>query len=149
MEECEEQAAALGTAPADDKEIPPELKMRWRDEINGTAVMEHEKPELENKTESDSETGQLAEGFVQTVPAGSSSTPSVPTTAAPASRGDASGPAISNRQPAGASPRRQPAAGTQHRPVRADNGVPQWLDQLIAILLIVLVAVVLHRVVSN
>lgn len=132
MKECEEQVAALGTAPADDKEIPSELKMGWKDEMNGTAVMEHEKPETGEKAEFDAEAARLAEGFVQTAPAGNSALSTAPATA-PAPRGDAS----------------RPAAAPQRQRAQANNGVPQWLDQLIVFLFVILVAVVLHRVMST
>ena len=134
MQECQEQAVAMGTASADEKEVPSELKMGWKDEMNGTAVMEHEKPEEPEKAaESDGESARLAEGFVQTAPIDSS--------AAPAPRPGASRPV--------AAPQRQPATAAQRQQFRANNGVPQWLDQLIVLLFVVLVAVILHRLVST
>lgn len=149
IKECEEQAAALGTASADDKEIPSELKMGWKDEMNGTAVMEHEKPEPGEKAESDAETARLAEGFVQTAPVDGSSAPSTAPPTAPGPRADAPPPAVAPpRQPPAASQRR-PLATAQRQQARANNGVPQWLDQLIVFLSIILVAVVLHRLVST
>lgn len=137
IKECEEKAAVMGTASVIESEIPSNLKMGWKDEMNGTTVVEHEKPEP-NTVESDGESGELAEGFIQTDPIHISSAPSGPV-AAPAPRGDAD----------------RPVAATQHQPVivpqqvQTSNGVPPWLDQLIVALFILLVAVVLHRLFSN
>lgn len=137
MKECEEEAAALGTASADDKEVPSELKMGWKDEMDGTAVMDHKKLEPGDKVESDGETARLAEGFVQTGPAASSSAPSAPAAAVPEPRGDMP------------RPERQPATASQRQRASANNGVPWWLDQLIVVLFVILVAVVLHRIFST
>lgn len=140
MQECQEQAAAMGTASEDEKEVPSELKMGWKDEMNGTAVMEHEKPEHGERVESDGESARLAEGFVRTAPVDSSAAAPVPAAAA-APRPGASRPAVA--------PQRQPAATAQRRPAPVNNGVPQWLDHLIVFLFVLLAAVVLHRLVST
>lgn len=146
IRECAEQAAANGVVSEDAAaEIPSELKMGWKDEMNGTAVMEHEKPEPEDKAraqpertvpesraDSDGEEARLAEGFVQTAPISEPSAPPTSTAAGPPPRADAAPPA--------AAPRRQA--------VQPNNGVPAWLDQLIVFILVLLVAVLLHRVMS-
>lgn len=145
IQECAEQAAANGIASEDDGagvEVPSELKMGWKDEMNGTAVMEHEKPETkpesgkrtepESRTDSDGEEARLAEGFVQTAPVGGPSVPLTSTAAGPPSRTDAV----------------RPAAAPQRQAVQVNNGVPAWVDQLIVFLLVLLVAVLLHRFMS-
>ena len=147
IQECTEQAAVNGIVSEDEGpgvDVPSELKMGWKDEMNGSAVVEHEKPEREAKagpegrtesecrTDSDGEEARLAEGFVQTAPVRGPSVPSTSTVAGPAARADAA----------------RPAATRRRQGARANNGVPAWLDQLIVFLLVLLVAVLLHRVIS-
>lgn len=147
IRECAEQAAANGVVSEDaGAEIPSELKMGWKDEMNGTAVMEHEKPEPEpeakaepetrtgpeSRAESDGEEARLAEGFVQTAPISGPSAPSTSTAAGPPPRADAA----------------PPVAAPQRQAVQANNGVPAWVDQLIVFILVLLVAVLLHRIMS-
>src|SRR5690606_10626381 len=111
---CAEQAAANGIVSEDEGtgvEVPAELKMGWKDEMNGTAVVEHEKPEPETKagpersaesesrTDSDGEEARLAEGFVQTAPVRGPSVPSTSMAAGPPPRADAARPPPAPRRP--------------------------------------------------
>lgn len=147
IQECAEQAAANGIVSEDEGtgvEVPAELKMGWKDEMNGTAVVENEKPEPETKggherrdesesrTDSDGEEARLAEGFIQTAPVRGPPVPSTSMAVGPPPRADAA----------------RPAAAPQRQGALANNGVPVWLDQLIVFLLVLLVAVLLHRVMS-
>ncbi|SPN98874.1 related to non-canonical ubiquitin conjugating enzyme 1 [Cephalotrichum gorgonifer] len=136
IQECEELAAAHGATSSDsaEVEIPSDLKLGWKDEMNGTAVMEHEKPEPGAQAGLDIESSQLAEGFVQTTPTVNSPAPATTTPVAQPPRAAAARPVMTRQR---------------QQPVRANGGVPSWLDQLIIVLFVVLIAAVLHRVVSS
>ncbi|TDZ28813.1 hypothetical protein C8035_v007692 [Colletotrichum spinosum] len=70
MQECEEnaKAAAGSSEPATDVKIPSELNMGWRDEMARSAGTEGGKPLAERSQieQSDTESVELAEGFVPT-----------------------------------------------------------------------------------
>ncbi|TEA10116.1 hypothetical protein C8034_v010609 [Colletotrichum sidae] len=70
MQECEEnaKAAAGSSEPATDVKIPSDLNMGWRDEMARSAGTEGGKPLAERSQieQSDTESVELAEGFVPT-----------------------------------------------------------------------------------
>ncbi|KAK0720347.1 ubiquitin-conjugating enzyme/RWD-like protein [Lasiosphaeris hirsuta] len=154
MAECGEAArehdaaAESDRAAARDVEVPSELKMGWRDEMEKAGAAEpaasgSEGPK-ETETE-DAESAELAEGFVQTAPP--------PTSPAPLDRA-ADRTAVLPARPAQDAP--QPARTVpppdpqQHRAVVhaplqqqariSNDGVPAWIDRLIVILGVLLVA---------
>lgn len=126
--ECEERCREAGeSSEAKDVEVPAELKMAFRDEL------EKEKASASEGAKEDAESAELAEGFVQTAPArpaqpGQGVPLPTPTTRVPLP------------DPMGAVP-----AGIMHQPIRTDpnGGVPPWLDYAIMSLVMMLVAIIL------
>lgn len=120
VKECEERAKEAGQ-PSDDVQVPDELNMGFRDEMEAAAAKK-EKEEAGNGADT---TAELAEGFVQTVPA--------PETAVGAR-------AV---QPVNAPPA-PPLQQQQQRVRRAsDDGIPVWMDRVIVVLVVLLAALVL------
>ncbi|KAK3308873.1 ubiquitin-conjugating enzyme/RWD-like protein [Chaetomium strumarium] len=141
LAECEARAQEMAGqgAGVEEVKVPEELKMRWKDEMEG---QKNKGKEREGERASDDEeSARLAEGFVQTaVPAaprnaepeagqrtagGSTTSPAVRPVPAPRPPGAAPGPALQQVQP------------------RVAEDVPVWLDQLIIGIAVLLAAVVL------
>lgn len=162
IKECEERAeGAAGSSK--EVEIPKELNMGWKDE------MEAKKAEAAAQTnEDDAENAQLAEGFVQTAPSAVDTT--LPSTSSEAPRGPSPAAASStmpNLNPeiprVAAAPISAVASTVHHRPPPAmavqpqpqpqlqfqqprratDDGVPLWIDRTIVVLVVLLGALVL------
>jgi ubiquitin-conjugating enzyme E2 J1 len=125
----------------DEVEVPAELKMGFRDEMEkaaaaGTAGSVHAEGQV------DEESAQLAEGFVQTAPVVEVQPPRVDTSSLPAR------PAQTVPQPTRTVPlpEQQLAAAAgqaQLQQRRGNEGVPMWIDRLIFVLGILLAAMVL------
>ncbi|KAI1153469.1 ubiquitin-conjugating enzyme/RWD-like protein [Nemania diffusa] len=138
--ECEElcrEAGGEASAAAKEVEVPAELRMAFRDEL--------EKPKAGADGEGgkgDAESAELAEGFVQTVPeriqdvqiAAGAPPPPRPAQGVPA-------PTPTTRIPL---PVPMGPVGTQ-QPMQTDptGGVPPWLDYAIMALVMMLVAIIL------
>ncbi|KAJ4251786.1 hypothetical protein NW757_006618 [Fusarium falciforme] len=143
IKECEERASEASSS-AQEVEVPKELNMGWRDEMEAKKKTENTADEAND----DAEAAELAEGFVQTAPiaAVDNSTPEInnptPTrTTAPNPAPVPAGPAPNAAAPIP----RGAAPGTQRQQIRraSDDGVPVWLDRTIVVLVVLLVALVL------
>ncbi|KAI3321974.1 UBC-like protein [Xylariaceae sp. AK1471] len=136
--ECEERCREAGElAAAKEVEVPAELRMGFRDE------MEKAKAGASKGVKEDAESAELAEGFVQTVPERIQDTP---VAAAPPPARPAQGvptPTATTRVPL-PDPMGPLAARTQ-QPIHIDpnGGVPPWLDYAIMSLVMMLVAIIL------
>ncbi|KAH8733259.1 ubiquitin-conjugating enzyme [Ilyonectria robusta] len=140
IKECEERAKEVSST-AQEVEVPKELNMGWRDEMEAKKKAQA-KPE---PTADEAETAELAEGFVQTAP---NPTTVDPYPAIPVPPADQAVPhlpsGIRNPTPTRTTP--LPAAAVAPpRPARlaSDDGVPLWLDRLIVVMVVLLVALVL------
>ncbi|KAH7166264.1 ubiquitin-conjugating enzyme/RWD-like protein [Dactylonectria macrodidyma] len=140
IKECEERASEASSA-AQEVEVPKELNMGWRDE------METKKKARANPgpTADEAETAELAEGFVQTAPSltntdtrPAAQVPQIDQTV-PRPPAETWNPAPTRTIPLPVPPVAPP------RPARraSDDGVPLWLDRLIVVLVVLLVALVL------
>lgn len=162
IKECEERAQEAAGSSQAEVEIPKELNMGWKDE------MEAKKQNAAAGGNSDeSEAAELAEGFVQTVPATvdnvvTSSSPEIHRAPPPVPVG-ASGAGPGNGLPTPTRPARTPVpvlrttvrrrpvpAMAVHQPRRAaDDVVPLWVDRTIVVLVVLLIALVLKVVFSG
>ena len=161
IKECEERAQEVASSSQQEVEIPKELNMGWKDEL------EAKKQAAAVTNGDEGEIAELAEGFVQTVPApvenavASTSSDiyraplaapvaassSSPETGLPTTTQAAAAPV-----PAVATTVRPPPvpAVTVHQPRRAtDDGVPLWVDRTIVVLVVLLIALVLKVIFSG
>ena len=134
--ECEERVREMrGDSGEGQKEeevkVPEELRMGWRDEMEGKGKGKEKEKEGE-----DEESARLAEGFVQTAPVGGSTTTTTGLGAVPSSREAV--PPATRSAPAPNAP--QPALQQVVRQGAPNQDV--WLDRLIMALAIALAAVV-------
>ncbi|KAI9052132.1 hypothetical protein LZ554_003494 [Drepanopeziza brunnea f. sp. 'monogermtubi'] len=149
LKECEEEAAKMEGGAAQEPEIPKELSMGYKDAMGKDVQGEGERSKLVEESESD----ELAEGFVRTGFDGagdeqsSSSAPAV--APLPVAR-----PAQSVPQPTGATVPNAPRAAvarayptrvTQRR-VSDESGSPVWLDRVIGAVIFCLIALVMKVV---
>lgn len=145
IKECEERASQASSS-AQEVEVPKELNMGWRDEMEA----KKKKKKSENKADDDSaEAAELAEGFVQTAPIAAvdnstlaiNNNPPTPTR----TTGPNPAPVPAGRAPNAAATVPLPAPGAQRQQIRraSDDGVPVWLDRMIVVLVVLLVALVL------
>ncbi|KAI5461060.1 ubiquitin-conjugating enzyme/RWD-like protein [Mariannaea sp. PMI_226] len=148
MKECEERTKE-SSAAAQEVEIPKELNMGWRDEMEAKKNMTSSESTTTIAAD-DSESAELAEGFVQTAPfvTNVDSAPISSTdlsTARPPSELRLPNPTQATPLPNVAA--QAPAAGLTAPPQPArrasDDGVPLWLDRLIVVMVVFLVALVL------
>ncbi|EGO60812.1 hypothetical protein NEUTE1DRAFT_144164 [Neurospora tetrasperma FGSC 2508] len=149
--ECEEAAKEHQGEGQAEVEVPSDLKMGWRDEMDknssGAAAASRSGAQQD---EEDTESAELAEGFVQTVPlpptpqprsvgiTSSSSTPAQPGQGVPQ-------PTRTIPLPSQFNPHPQPMMQHRHpRQVRVSNDeVTFWIDRLIVVLSIALAAMIL------
>lgn len=126
LSECEEASKLLEDRK--EEEVPPELKMGWRDEMGEKKEKEREQP--------DAESAELAEGFVQTAPIVEES-PQAPI-AAQSLQTHSEG--YTTARPAQGVPRptptvpllpQQPNAPIVVRVRNNSEGVPAWVDKAI------------------
>jgi ubiquitin-conjugating enzyme E2 J1 len=148
IRESEARCAEQGESSADPVEVPSELKLGYRDEIEGKGAEASKNIESASTdvppfgTES-AETAELAEGFVQTVPQAATS---LDNPAALASNPHAA-PGQGAPQPTaqienGALPRPAQVALPPARR-QSDDGVPLWIDRAIVVLVVLLAALLL------
>lgn len=138
----EEERTAGEKKRREEIEVPAELKMGFRDEMEKAADAASKAQEGEaSGGQMDEESAQLAEGFVQTAPAVGGQTERADTASQPAR------PAQTVPQPTRTVPLpAQQVVGVpqvvlqQHR---ANDGVPMWIDRLIVVLGVLLAAMVL------
>lgn len=148
IRECEEAAKEHQGEGQAEVEVPSDLKMGWRDEMdkNGSGAASGSKAQQD---EEDAESAELAEGFVQTVPlppasqpepvgTSSSSIPAQPGQGVPQPTRTIPLPAQFNSHPQLMMQHRQPPQ------VRVSNDeVTFWIDRLIVVLSIALAAMIL------
>ncbi|KAK4238499.1 hypothetical protein C8A03DRAFT_33482 [Achaetomium macrosporum] len=137
--ECEERAKEMAGqgAGVEEVKVPEELKMGWRDEMEGQKKKGKER-EGEGESE-DEESARLAEGFVRTtpVPVDPGSTEAGQRTAGASAASPAARLVAEPNPP-------QPVAGPALQQIqpRVAEDVPAWLDQLIIAVAVLLAAVV-------
>lgn len=138
IKECEEAAGEQG-GPAEEVEVPSELKMQFRDEMQAAAAAAAAKEGGE-----DEESARLAEGFVQTAPVAAPAPDTRDTAALPARPGQgAPQPTRTVPLPPQAHAQGYDAlnrAGLQQQARMSNEGVPAWIDRLIVVLGVLLVA---------
>ncbi|SPQ21912.1 c5664043-6338-4590-aa56-5cc333ba203f [Thermothielavioides terrestris] len=143
LAECEERvrerAGEGGAGVEEEVVVPAELKMGWRDEMEGRKPGEEGKGK--EREGEDEESARLAEGFVQTTPMSTSGAAAVATGSQTAG-GSVAAPRTGTVQPAPSPP--PVAAGPALRQIdrRVADDVPAWLDLLIVAVAILLAAVV-------
>lgn len=126
-----EERARQSSADAEDVQIPQELSMGWRDEMEaskkakpGGGPVSEPSTSPPKHGDDGSESAELAEGFVSTGP-GHPTPNQAPAAPRPSSQSTAP------------PPQRQRQAA---RPAHANNGVPLWIDRAIAALAVILAA---------
>ncbi|GKT77575.1 ubiquitin-conjugating enzyme [Colletotrichum tofieldiae] len=157
IQECEEAAKANADSSESmaEVEIPSELKLGYKDEMAKAAAGSGDQTAAAPgaptpRTEAvDTESAELAEGFVRTVPETNTATPS----AAPASQLSAASYPPAHPGQGVPTPTRTvslpPAPNVsvrQQAPPAArayDEGVPLWIDRAIVVLVVLLLAMIL------
>lgn len=136
---AEADAGAASGSVGGDVEVPAELKMGFRDEMEKSATaVEATAPQASE----DAEGAELAEGFVQTVPRADLDV------SAGAARPGQTVPQPTRTLPLPNVTQNTVAPG-QHAPlqqrqtIHGDVGVPRWVDRVIAALVVSLVAMIL------
>lgn len=141
IKESEELAKEASTA-AEDVQVPDELNMGFRDEMEASKE--------ERSAEEDKETAELAEGFVQTVPnpppnGSGGETSTVPVDRAgfqnQARPAQSVPPPTRTARPSDQSAQREAISGEARSP--ANEGVPVWIDRMIVGLVVLLAALLL------
>jgi ubiquitin-conjugating enzyme E2 J1 len=135
---CEERCREAGeSADTEEVEVPAELRMGFRDE------MEKAKASKDEGIKEDAESAELAEGFVQTVP---ERIQDVPVAAVPPPARPGQGvpmPTPTTRVPLPDPVGLVPARAQQVQYLDPNGGVPPWLDYAIMSLVMMLVAIIL------
>lgn len=147
MTECEEAARkaeeeAGGAGPTQEVAIPTELKMGWKDEMGNGKQVEPATAAgvgVDASSTMDAETAELAEGFVETAPRPSAGVDSSTLPARPAQ----SVPQPTRTVPVTTTAAAPVAVPIQQRRV-SNMEVPAWIDRLIVVLGIALVAMILR-----
>lgn len=150
IRECEEAAKEHEGEGQTEVEVPSDLKMGWRDEMDKNSSNAAASGSRTQQDEEDAESAELAGGFVQTVPlppapqpetavtSSSSSIPAQPGQGVPQPTRTIPLPAQFNPRPQLMMQHRQPPQ------VRVSNDeVTFWIDRLIVVLSIALAAMIL------
>jgi ubiquitin-conjugating enzyme E2 J1 len=157
IRDCEEKAKEVEEKDGiqgmrEEVEVPKDLKMGWRDEMEASAEAASAKSEGQGlqRADDDSESAELAEGFVQTIPiqaapALDASIP-IPVRSSPAQAVSQPIDATGSSQAAALAAPALPLAPQALQQRRQDDGVPVWIDRLIVVIGVVLVAMVLRIV---
>ncbi|KAJ0117590.1 ubiquitin-conjugating enzyme [Diaporthe amygdali] len=159
IKECEDAAKAAeaeageGSSKIQEVEVPPELSMGFKDEMEKTAAAAAAGAaggsiEATAQAMEDAETAELAEGFVQTVPRADLGSGTAASTAAGLAQ-----PGQTVPRPTRTVPLPNVAHNTAVPPQQAqllqqqhtlnDRGVPKWIDRVIAALVVCLVGMIL------
>lgn len=146
IKECEEAAKVAetdeeGGSKSKDVEIPTELKLGFRDEMEKAAAA----ATAGVAGADDAESAELAEGFVQTVPR-QDLEPQPPATGAARPGQTVPQPTRTIPLPHAAHNLTVPAQQAplqQRRTFNNNGGVPRWIDRVIATLVVCLVAMIL------
>ncbi|KAF5010481.1 hypothetical protein FDECE_3373 [Fusarium decemcellulare] len=147
IKECEERASE-GSSSAQEVEVPKELNMGWRDEMEAKKQSQDQPAQASDEAEA----AELAEGFVQTAPDTGSTAIDSSTPAPPTELGNPTPTRTTALHPAPAPavapipatvPVAPPAIQARQARRATDDGVPLWLDRTIVVLVVLLVALVL------
>jgi ubiquitin-conjugating enzyme E2 J1 len=136
-EQCKELETEAGSSDRKEVEVPAELKMGFRDEMEKAKAAEQQS---NAGATDDAESAQLAEGFVQTAPT------HVAQAAAPATPAIPARPAQGVPQPTRTVPLPDPVGQAMVQRARNfdwDAGVPMWIDYAIIGLVAVLIAMLI------
>jgi ubiquitin-conjugating enzyme E2 J1 len=154
LTECEKEAANLAPeSKKPDEAVPKELKMGWRDEMSASNAGQAGPSSSDAR---DGESGELAEGFVETAPAAGevlaapvAQPPTQPQTpnSYPPARPAQSVPQPTATIPLPPGPQAQPQAGVQLQRQRS-NGVPDWVDKAIIGVVACLVVMILKMLLN-
>lgn len=136
LQESTDASKLADTKP--DEEIPKELKMGWKDEMESRNAAEGDST---SQTKDDSESAELAEGFVQTAPIPERAEIVIPTTTYPAARPAQGPPQPTGTQPMAQQPPVRVAAQIQRH---SNDGVPDWVDKAIVGIVICLIIMILR-----
>lgn len=146
-----EEEAGAGSSKSKEVEVPAELKLGFRDETEKAAAAAAgpsggASTETTAQSMDDAETAELAEGFVQTVPRANLDD------AASSMAASMARPGQTVLQPTRTIPLPNASHNTgvpvqqaqlQQRQITFNNGVPKWIDRVIAALAISLLAMIL------
>ncbi|KAF9869458.1 ubiquitin-conjugating enzyme [Colletotrichum karsti] len=146
IQECEESAKAVaGTSESNEVGIPSELKMSWKDEMAKPKGSEEGSPapDVSQREEGDTESAELAEGFVRTAPETGLEANQVPasTSAPPAARLTEGVPAPTRTVSLPPAPNVRQVHQGPH-----DEGVPLWVDRSIVAIVVLLLAMIVKMV---
>ncbi|KAI2643191.1 ubiquitin-conjugating enzyme/RWD-like protein [Xylaria nigripes] len=129
--ECEERCREAGeSAQTNEVEVPAELRMGFRDEME----------KAKDSAKHDGESAELAEGFVQTAP---ERTPDAPAAASARPAQGVPTPTPTTRTPLPESMGPAAPRAAQQIQIDPNGGVPPWLDYAIMSLVMMLVAIIL------
>ncbi|KAK0392171.1 hypothetical protein NLU13_1669 [Sarocladium strictum] len=153
IKESEARCAEQGGPSDDATEIPTELKLGYRDEMETkkTEASKHQQPTSTGAALSaveDADVAELAEGFVQTAPQPSGSifpTDNLPSSTAAPGQGPPQATAV-NQNAAAAGPPRPAHSAIAELRRHSDDGVPLWIDRTIVVLVVLLAALLLKIV---
>lgn len=148
IRESETRCAEQGENSTEAVEVPSELKLGYRDEIEGKGMEASKNIEPASTdappfgTES-VETAELAEGFVQTVPQAATApdNPAASTNSPNAAPGQ--GAPQPTAQIENSSPLRPVHVALPPARRQSDDGVPLWVDRAIVVLVVLLAALLL------
>ncbi|EFY97615.1 ubiquitin-activating enzyme E2 family protein [Metarhizium robertsii] len=154
ISETERQSEESSSPAKNDVKVPTELSMGWRDEMESRQQDDGRESRALDRSQvpedPDSDSAELAEGFVQTVPVNRGSAELPQMTSIPEERGSSSsgGPTASRVSSSRDIDRTstQVSQQGQRRPATMGSrgdGVPLWIDRAIVALVIVLAALLL------
>ncbi|KAI2784642.1 UBC-like protein [Daldinia loculata] len=135
--ECEQRCAEADGETKEEVEVPAELKMGFRDEMEKARAAANSEGEKE-----DAESAELAEGFVQTVPRREDPLPAP----RPAQGVPTPTPTRTIPLPAAVG---QPASLQTSRRVDPNAGVPPWVDYAIVSLVVILIAMLTKIIIGH
>lgn len=145
--ECEERCKEIDAenkGKRDEVEVPAELKMGFRDEMEKAKAG----GESSEGAKEDAESAELAEGFVQTAPERVILPPTATSAAPPPARPAQGVPAPTGRVPL-PNPVGQAPTAQSRRPVDPNAGVPAWVDYAIVSLVVLLIAMLMKLLVGR
>nr|XP_036583084.1 ubiquitin-conjugating enzyme [Colletotrichum truncatum]KAF6791980.1 ubiquitin-conjugating enzyme [Colletotrichum truncatum] len=147
IRECEEGAKVVAgsSEPPSEVAVPAELKMGWKDEMTNTAnpVEEPTASDAPQRSEGDSESAELAEGFVRTTPDTHPTDVTLPPAATSRIARHAQVPTPTRTVSLPPAPNVRQVHQRPH-----DEGVPLWVDRAIVVLVVLLLAMIV-KVVLN
>ena len=142
LAECTEAARLADTSSKPDEEVPKELKMGWKDEMD----KKRKDSDIQLGNGDDTESAELAEGFVQTAPLAREEAVVPNVVSYPAAR-----PVQGVPQPTRTVPMPQqqqvpvsPLAQVQRH---SNDGVPDWVDKAIVGVVLCLIVMLLRMMV--